>query len=700
MPAVNDPISIPWPLSTFPGANPQESAGRLINCYAEQLGEAQRPTGPAPQVWRRCPGLSLHAQTAQTGYRGGLIVNNLSYEAFLNEALTVDINGNVALLGAFPGTKKVSIARNQASNSDVVAVDLDNGAYILNTSALVNATVQATVAGAAFNAGDTVSLTFVNSSVTGLPITVLYTVVGGDTATTVATALTNLINANATLAAANISAASALGVLTISQQGAIGNNTMLLGVVTGTGSETVTFNPASGQMSGGTGTPGIVFAGAPLAYNGGGNLPQPNSVCFQDGYLFFTTGSSRCYATALNSLSLNALTYITVQSRQDVTLLRGIAFSGMLLLFTTGSLEFWADNANPAPNFPYARLLVVDYGLVQPTAIAGWETGFGVLLWAAQDFGVYALPGQSTQPVKVSSPDIERAIEAAVRAGVTLEAGCYSFAGKKFWVLSSPTWSFEVNITNIGAPKWNERWSLAGGVYGRWRGTLGHPAFGKWLTGDQQTGNLLWVDSGNHTEMGAPQLMRLESGPVKAFPAQIRVARGDFDFDMGVGIAVANFQMIVNGAVSGTGGVVRLSVNDTSQAKTNDQANVSGITGTTEANGTWPITVIDASHIELQGSVFQNAYVSGGLAIDVTPTPNAVKPVCAISRSLNGGLTWGNPLVRSLGPQGNSKHYRASVKNLGLSGPMGDRWRVDITDPVYVGFMGGTQSSNPRQVGA
>src|SRR5579872_7175764 len=113
------PVAIPFPLSSFPGANPQEGAGRLINCYAEPLGEAQKPSAPAPQVWRRSAGLSLHAMTAQTGYRGGLIVNNLSYEAFSGNASTVDVNGNVTSLGNFPGTKKVSIARNQAATPDV-----------------------------------------------------------------------------------------------------------------------------------------------------------------------------------------------------------------------------------------------------------------------------------------------------------------------------------------------------------------------------------------------------------------------------------------------------------------------------------------------------------------------------------------------------------------------------------------------------
>src|SRR3954468_16766794 len=127
------PQPIPFPLSSFPGANPQESSGRLINCYAEPLGEPSKPSAPAPQVWRGSAGLSQHALTAQAGYRGGLLVKNLAYEAFLNAVLTVDAAGNTNVLGAFPGAKKVSIARNQAANPDVVAVDVDNGAYQLST---------------------------------------------------------------------------------------------------------------------------------------------------------------------------------------------------------------------------------------------------------------------------------------------------------------------------------------------------------------------------------------------------------------------------------------------------------------------------------------------------------------------------------------------------------------------------------------
>jgi hypothetical protein len=46
---------------------------------------------------------------------------------------------------------------------------------------------------------------------------------------------------------------------------------------------------------------------------------------------------------------------------------------------------------------------------------------------------------------------------------------------------------------------------------------------------------------------------------------------------------------------------------------------VSGIVGTTEANAeSWVITVVDPSHVDLQGSTFSNAYVSGGLVAGAT----------------------------------------------------------------------------------
>src|ERR1700693_3868184 len=123
------------------------------------------------------------------------------------------------------------------------------------------ATAIAILAGT-FALSDTVALTFTNAGVAGLPITKTYTVLAADIAAanpaaSVATGLTALINGDATLGAADIVASVNGAQITVSQEGAIGNSTVITRAVSG--SETVTFLPANGHMGGGTGQPGGVL---------------------------------------------------------------------------------------------------------------------------------------------------------------------------------------------------------------------------------------------------------------------------------------------------------------------------------------------------------------------------------------------------------------------------------------------------------
>jgi hypothetical protein len=570
-------LPIPFPISSFPGSNlgpgdnTQESAGRIINRYAEPLGEASHPSGPSPQVWRRSPGLTRHAVTSQTGYRGGLIVNNLSYEVWNGELATVDAGGGVTLLGAIPGTVPVSIARDLAVTVDVVIVSPGDGAF---------------------------------------------------------------------------------------------------------------------SSTGGA---------APVAYNGAGNLPQPNSVAFQDGVFHFTIADGRVFASGINALTQNALTFVKLQSKADVTLLRGIAFNGMMYFFTTGGCEVWQDTAAPTPAYPYTRFMTLPYGLVQQAAIAGWETGFDDLMWVAQDSNVYRLPYNTLQPgPAISPPALNTLIEAAIKTNDTIKAGVYISAGRKFWTLSSSKWTWEFNIAT---QKWNERQSLNAvtGLFGQWRGVGGHNAFGKWLMGDTQSGNLLFTDSTNFTEDGAPLRSRIESGPVGSFPAQTRIVRADFNFIFGVGDNVRSLVTNVVGTAASPSGAVRLQVISTAGMSNHDQINVAGVGGTIEANGTWIGNIVDATHIDLQTSVWANAWTFGGTATDVTAPASMIAPVCAISCSKNGGVTWDYPAIRAMGTQARTKGVRASVKSRGMSGTQGVRWRIDCSDPVYDGFLGGTMSSNPLE---
>lgn len=106
------------------------------------------------------------------------------------------------------------------------------------------------------------------------------------------------------------------------------------------------------------------------------------------------------------------------------------------------------------------------------------------------------------------------------------------------------------------------------------------------------------------------------------------------------GLTLENLDAIASGIISVThaanngSGAIRLTISgqpaswtyglaDTThsagQAGTTNLSNSSqntvevyGVTGTTEANGNWKYTYIDSTHIDLIGSTFTNAYVSGG----------------------------------------------------------------------------------------
>lgn len=402
------PIPIPWPLSSAPGANAQESSGRLINCAGEPL---DNPQGPKV-VWRRRPGLSKFTDLALSGYRGGILVNNLAYVAVATSIVTVDSAGVVTVAGTLPGSDRVTFARDNEATPAMQCVSPANGAF-------------------------------------------------------------------------------------------------------------------------------AVTSGSVVAFNGGGVLPAPNSVASQDGYFFWTIGDNRVFAAGPNSTTVNALTFITVQSRATGNLLRAVPYQGLMFFFATAFCEVWSDTSNPFPGFPYSRYTVIDRGLFGRNAIAGWEDGFGQLLWAADDFGVYMLNG--TAPVKVSPPDLDRLIEGQKATPDAVTAKVYIEGGKSFWCISAPTWPTAWEF-NLNSQKWNERESNSAGLGVPWRADGSLLAFGKWLMGDRLSTNLMYLDPTSQQELGIALRMRMESGPVNDFPNRQQIARADFNFVTGVGRAAGTTQ--------------------------------------------------------------------------------------------------------------------------------------------------------------
>jgi RHS repeat-associated protein len=105
------------------------------------------------------------------------------------------------------------------------------------TTVQVNGAQTATIGGTA-TAGDTVTITIIDSGLSGGQMAINYTVQGGDTLTSIATALKNAINADANLQAINVSAASNAAVVSITAQSV--NATNFTGSTSGGATETVT----------------------------------------------------------------------------------------------------------------------------------------------------------------------------------------------------------------------------------------------------------------------------------------------------------------------------------------------------------------------------------------------------------------------------------------------------------------------------
>jgi hypothetical protein len=82
----------------------------------------------------------------------------------------------------------------------------------------------------------------------------------------------------------------------------------------------------------------------------------------------------------------------------------------------------------------------------------------------------------------------------------------------------------------------------------------------------------------------------------------------------GAGITISSAQSVaITGAANNGAGAIRITSANHGW-KTGDKIDITGVVGTTEANATWTVSRVNANTYDLNGSVFANAYVSGGAA--------------------------------------------------------------------------------------
>lgn len=342
----------------------------------------------------------------------------------------------------------------------------------------------------------------------------------------------------------------------------------------------------------------IDAAGAVSSYPDS-DVGAPNSVCFGDGYFFFTYGDGSCIASGLNDTSINVLDSIKAES-QSGPILRGVFFRGMLLLFTGSTIEVWQNTANPS-GFPFSRAAVIPRGIVSGNAVAGWEDKFAAqLMWVGPDNIVYKLSGY--EPVRISTHDVEHDLQNLTDK---TETRCFVCAnnGHQFFVVKSSAFTW---VYDLLTASWQERHSYG---LANWRAEQSVFMWDDWVIGDELSGFAFRLGNFVYAEDVNPLVYDVTSQPAKGFPNRFTVARADFDFVAGMGV---------------TGG---------------------------------------------------DPYREGD-------------PQVMISWSDDGGVTFGYPLSRLLGKVGEYR-ARVSVLRAGQATSYGRQWRLQVSDPVYVGLLGG-----------
>ncbi|MEH2525866.1 MULTISPECIES: hypothetical protein [unclassified Bradyrhizobium] len=306
------------------------------------------------------------------------------------------------------------------------------------------------------------------------------------------------------------------GTTVYSYTAAGGEGVAIAGSVPGTGWVSMAANMASPAnvvlVSPGIGA-FIINATPAVANYPDANIGQPNYVLYHQSFFVFTYGNGQTRTSNPQSTVINTQNVATAENKAD-TLYRPIPLgNGQLLLAGANTIEVWGGLNDTG--YPFSYVATIPRGIAGPQAIAGNEDGWGKGLFiVGDDNKVSTLSGYT--PTPISTPDLDRLIEKEADK-TKISIGVYVSRGHGFVVVQGPTWCWEYDTT---LTSWHERRSH---LKEYWRGYQPIYVFGKWLCGDTDSASLAVIDGNLHKEFGQPLRMRIETGPLGAFPNAVRV---------------------------------------------------------------------------------------------------------------------------------------------------------------------------------
>jgi hypothetical protein len=474
--------SIPFPLRSNPAAVKFVGEPRLINGYAEEVGQEQKQ----PVMIRPIPGQGAFANSPGVPSRGAIYVKELDALYSLHGATLYKLNAagtGTALTGFIDGSKPVIMERGAAR--------------------LMQAEVEITIASPGvvrwpkhgLSAGKVVRFITTGELPTGLAEDTDYYV----------------ISAGLTADAFEVSATS--GGSAINTSG------------TQTGTQTATRTEETYQVAFVSDAKSYVVEDDKIAEV---DLPEAaNAVTNLANIFVYSCASGRNYYSAVNDAkTVDAASYFTAESKPD-GMVRAVASGGELYLLGLESTEIYQPSSDSAQPFVPLSGTFIDKGCASAqSVVASFDNAPH---WLGHDGVVYRGSGYKAQRLNKEGHWVERAI-AAVADKSTIRGYVDTSEGHAFYVLTCPQWTIAFDAAT---QLWHERKSL-GRDY--WRAWPYVAAFGKRIVGDPETGKLRELRNDLFTEDG--QVMRVEL-TLPDVPGRATHERLELDVATGVGLNVA-----------------------------------------------------------------------------------------------------------------------------------------------------------------
>lgn len=274
------------------------------------------------------------------------------------------------------------------------------------------------------------------------------------------------------------------------------------------------------------------------------DIGEFNSICWIGGYFILTLSDGRFFNTGLNTGTISGLDYATAEGSPD-GLLGGTALGSELWLFGTDTIEVWAPlSSPPATGSPFSRQSSswINKGCLSFASVVQADN---TLFWVGKDRIVYR--NDNYTPIRVSHEGVERAITAASDPS-SIRGGTYTIDGHAFYVISCTefTWVFDIKER-----RWHERKSR---YLNRWKADVFLNAFGKWLVGTVDDGNLYEIDMDTALEGSDLFVWEMHSLPMGAYPDRAKIFSAEINFVTG--------RALISGTVPQTAPFCELSYSD------------------------------------------------------------------------------------------------------------------------------------------